>query len=714
MRKILLVPMLLVCVVVVSAQSKKGGEYEQCGTMLRLEQLYRSTPGLKQKFESETNRVNETAKQKTQVNNRTMDINAAVIVPVVFHIVLPNPNIVTNTQILAQLDSLNKDFSNTNGSSNLLPSWFQNIRGKSLIQFCLAQRTPDGEETSGINRVPTNVPVFNLDDRIKTTALGGADSWDTERYLNVWISAQDDGILGYATFPTTTEPKFQGVVIDYRSLPGASYASYANYNRGKTLTHETGHFFGLFHIWGDDDGRCTGTDFVDDTPNQADASEGCKTGRFTDSCTASGDGILYQNYMDYSYDNCLMLFTAGQVTRMEVVFNSYRSSLATSNGCVPPQIYNIDAWLTDLIYPEQRVCEPTFSPVVTLRNRGNFTLTSATFNIVLNNQAPVTYAWAGNLPKSATTNVTLSPLTVPAGRHTLTIYTTNPNNQQDQNKGNDTVRIAFQYYPPVDAISESFEGATFPPPGWDIVNPDGLYTWEKTTTVAKSGLASVYINNFEYELFPSRDDLRTPEFALNNLDSAFLSFHVAAGAFSPLSTPNNNWDTLEVLISKDCGKTYTSLYKKWGADLVTRNTEVTSAYIPRSTEWRKDSVNLQDYINEGNLLVAFRNTTGYENNVYLDDINLRKVIINPNLKAKGFLVTPNPATTSITVQFYPLPTELKAVQLYSMTGQKIAEILVTGSPGVFYQFQTGGLVSGIYVVRAVFADRVVNYKIMKN
>ena len=204
-----------------------------------------------------------------------------------------------------------------------------------------------------------------------------------------------------------------------------------------------------------------------------------------------------------------------------------------------------------------------------------------------------------------------------------------------------------------------------------------------------------------------------PEFSLPGLDSAFLSFQVAAGVFSDLSTANNNWDTLEVLVSIDCGKTYVSLYKKWAQTLVTRTTPSTNAFVPRSTEWRKDSVDLQSFINKGNILVAFRNTTGYENNIYIDDVNLRKVLINPNLKAKGFLVTPNPVRSSVTVQFYPQPVNLKAVQLYSATGQKVAEILTPDNPGVFYQFQTGGLVSGIYYIRAVFTDRVVINKILK-
>ncbi len=691
------------------AQNKKQKPVEKCGTMPYLETQLGFRKGLKEKFLREREIFFNNLRQK-RASAREQNVNATITIPVVFHIVLQNPNQVSNAIILRQLDSLNKDYSGTNGSAANIPSWFLPLKGSTDFQFCLAQRTPDGEETNGINRVVTSVAGFDVNNAVKLTSQGGKDAWDTDRYLNIWVSAFNNGINGFGTFPTTKDPEVQGVVIDYRSLPGGAYAEY---NRGKTLTHEIGHFFGIYHTWGDDDGACSGTDFIDDTPNQADATEGCKSGKFTDSCSGPGNGIMYQNFMDYSYDRCLLMFTKDQVDVMHEVFNLYRASLGTSDGCVPPFVYDVDAWLTTLISPEQRICSSDFTPVVVLKNRGHQTLTKVTINVVIDNQAPNVFQWTGTLIKSAETEVSLNPLTLAAGRHTIIIYTTNPNNVADQNTGNDTLKSVVQYYPPVEEIHESFENYPVLPPGCDIVNPDNRITWQRATCVGNTGSASMFINNFQYELFPSTDDLRLPEFALPQMDSAFLSFYVAAAAFSPLNTANNNWDTLQVLVSTDCGKTYTSLYKKWGETLVTKTSATTVAFVPKPSEWRKDSVNLQNYINKGNLLIAFRNTTGYENNIYLDDINLRKVLINPNLKAKGFLVTPNPARSQITVQFYPLPATLKAVQLFSASGQKIAEIKAGANPGVFYQFQTGGLVSGIYFVRAVFTDNVIVRKIFK-
>ncbi|MFN9955391.1 MAG: M43 family zinc metalloprotease, partial [bacterium] len=145
-------------------------------------------------------------------------------------------------------------------------------------------------------------------------------------------------ILGYASFPGEGLAVEQGVVIDYRSLPGGAYTQY---NQGKTLVHEAGHYFNLYHIWGDDNGRCTGTDFVDDTPNQGDATEGCFTGIRTDNCTAGGTGIMYQNYMDYSFDNCMLLFTTGQASRMVAAAEQFRPGLFQSDACTPPTVYDL-------------------------------------------------------------------------------------------------------------------------------------------------------------------------------------------------------------------------------------------------------------------------------------------------------------------------------------------------------------------------------------
>ena len=693
-----------------TAQQNNRTSNGKCGTMPHLEQKLQQNAMLRARFEQKKIEFNKIV--STRNINKTARLTAAVYIPVVFHIVMNNPNLVTDAQIQSQLDTLNKDFFGANGDSVNIPSYFKPLFGRSNIQFCLAQRTPDGDATNGIERVITSKTSFTWDDGAKHSYSGGADSWNTAKYFNVWVCPLSGGLLGYSTIPLDgTAPADEGCVIEYRSLPGGSFT---NFNSGKTLTHEAGHYFNLYHTWGDDDGACTGTDYVNDTPNQADASNGFYSGIKTDNCTSTGNGIMYQNYMDYTDDPCLVMFTTEQVDRMETALSLYRPTLLSSNGCQPVILNNYDAQLRAVNQPAQRLCHAMFTPQVTIKNRGSQSLTSLQISTKIDNGPVTTYQWTGSVSTYSTIIINLNNLTTNPGTHTLTVYVSNPNSNTDEDKSNDTLQMSFQYFDPLSEVKESFENTTFPPQGWDIVNSDNALTWQRVTAIAKTGDASVRMKNYDYDHIGETDDLRMPSIEIPaGTDSAFLSFQVAAAAYTDLNTAGNNWDTLEVLISTDCGQTYNSLYKKWGKTLVTTPTTFSSEFIPTVTQWRKDSINLADFIGSNDLLITFRNITGFENDVYLDDINLRTVTINPNLKAQGFLVTPNPTSGAIAVQFYPQPTNLRGIQLFNDIGQKIAEVSTANNQTNYYNFDLSRYPKGMYTVRAVFTDRVVTKKIIK-
>lgn len=719
MQKIILFyfVVLVVFPLLVTAQTTDRTVHEQCATMQNLQLQFERNPQLKAKFEQErtafTNALKSGAYRQTKAEARGGE-RTMFSIPVVFHIVATDPNVVTDAGIQAQLDTLNKDFFGSNGDSTKIPAYFKPLYGKSGIQFCLAQQTPAGDKTTGIERIKTAQTSFSaISSAVKHSGSGGADSWDTQKYYNVWLCILSNGTLGYATFPDDTgiPSAEQGVVIDYRSMPAGALNGY---NSGKTLTHETGHYFNLYHIWGDDNGACTGTDYIDDTPNQADASKNCYTGIKTDSCTAGGNGIMYQNYMDYTLDSCLVMFTTQQVSRMESALAVYRPSLLTSKGCVAPVIRNFDARLASIDQPAQRICTSSFTPAVTIKNQGSQVLTSVNINAKVDNGNVTSYNWKGSLAYLSTTGVTLNNLVLPVGKHTLTIYLSNPSGNADEDVTNDTLSSTIQFFNTVLQVTEGFEQSSFPPTAWDIVNPDNSITWKKVTGISKTGSASVMMDNYNYNAIGENDDLRLPTVTLQNIDSAFLSFQVAAAVYTDPATSNNVWDTLQVLASTDCGVTYTSIYKKYGSSLVTKTEALTTAFVPAQTEWRKDSVNLLNYIGQSNVLFTIRNTNGYENNIYLDDINLRTVTINPYLKAEGILITPNPTNGNIVVQFYPQPTNLKALQIFSIAGQKVAEVAIgSGQANNTYNLNISKYAAGAYVVRAVFSDRVIIRKILK-
>ena len=182
----------------------------------------------------------------------------------------------------------------------------------SNIEFVLATKDPAGKKTTGITRTATKVDSFGVHDEVKSSKAGGADPWPTDRYLNFWACNLGEGLLGYAQFPGGPT-KTDGVVILFRAF-GTTGAVKAPFDKGRTATHEVGHFLGLRHIWGDMN-DCTGNDFVADTP-RARASNFGKPKFPHITCNNGPNGDMFMNYMDYVDDAAMVMFTAGQVARM--------------------------------------------------------------------------------------------------------------------------------------------------------------------------------------------------------------------------------------------------------------------------------------------------------------------------------------------------------------------------------------------------------------
>jgi hypothetical protein len=182
------------------------------------------------------------------------------------------------------------------------------------------------------------VASWSTNDYVKYYSRGGLDAWPATSYLNLWVCNLSGGVLGYAQFPGGAAAT-DGVVLLYSSVGSMlSPTAGAPYNLGRTATHEVGHWLNLYHIWGDDGTACTGSDNCSDTPNQAGENYGCPAYPKTDGCTSASPGVMFMNYMDYTDDNCMNMFTAGQSTRMNALFASggSRVGLLSSLGCVAP------------------------------------------------------------------------------------------------------------------------------------------------------------------------------------------------------------------------------------------------------------------------------------------------------------------------------------------------------------------------------------------
>ncbi len=290
---------------------------QQCSSVeYRLEMLKNSPAFSARMHAVEAFTRNFINKKKDTKDTVSVDKHPSIItIPVVVHVVYNSSSQnISDAQIRSQIDVLNKDYRRLNGDTINTPQVFRPVAADCDIQFELANIDPSGHATTGITRKSTSILAFNIDDHIKSAATGGDDAWDCDNYLNIWVGNLTSGILGYASVPGSAKEK-DGVVIQY-SVFGTTGTVSAPFNKGRTTTHEIGHWLNLIHTWGDAD---CGDDHVDDTPPQRAANRGCP-GAMRVTCGSGPDGDMYMNYMDFTDDACMNMFTKGQRDRMLALF----------------------------------------------------------------------------------------------------------------------------------------------------------------------------------------------------------------------------------------------------------------------------------------------------------------------------------------------------------------------------------------------------------
>ncbi len=319
--------LLAIALLFLCASSGLGQEMRNCGTMAIDAELKLSDPNYlhnRQQIEEFTAKF---------VSENAGSTRSVITIPVVVHVVYnTGAENISDAAINSQIEILNEDFRRMNADAVNTPDHFTDEAADPEIEFCLASVDPDGYPTTGITRTSTTKTSFGTSgDPVKYSTYGHA-AWDRDSYLNIWVCDLGSGLLGYAQFPGGPAAT-DGVVIDYQYFGGPDYAT-APYNLGRSATHEVGHWLNLYHIWGDDGSSCSGSDYVGDTPNQADETYGCPSGTRV-SCSNGPDGDMYQNYMDYTDDACMNLFTTGQKTRMHALFapGGARESILSSEGC---------------------------------------------------------------------------------------------------------------------------------------------------------------------------------------------------------------------------------------------------------------------------------------------------------------------------------------------------------------------------------------------
>ena len=276
--------------------------------------------------------IQQRALQSTAHSSQvTASAAPVLIIPVVVHVLYSNENQnISDEQVKSGIEALNRDFRRMNGDTINTPAAFKSVAADTRIEFVLATADPAGRSTNGINRKQTSVTEWRMDDKVKMSVHGGVNPWDSKSYLNIWVGNMRS-LLGYASAPGSSAEK-DGVVITTNAFGLKNVR--APYDLGRTAVHEVGHWLGLKHIWGD---SYCGDDGIHDTPRQGNFTAGCPKG-FRTSCDNGPAGDMYMNYMDFTDDACMNLFTEGQKDRMRALFlqGGPRAGLLSSKGLQKP------------------------------------------------------------------------------------------------------------------------------------------------------------------------------------------------------------------------------------------------------------------------------------------------------------------------------------------------------------------------------------------
>lgn len=572
---------------------------------------------------NEAGRINSTQQQVYEI-------------PVVFHVVHDGSPIgtsmnISKARIEEQISILNQDFRRQNEDASETPELFLPVAADTEIQFVLARQDPEGLPTDGIVRVTGSKAVYNPDIGADDILLKSESFWPPEDYLNVYVTDLTGGYLGYAQYPFSNIPGIKtelenyrntdGVAVDYQWI-GTNDNTGSFNSRGRTLTHEIGHYLGLRHIWGDSK-SCSADDFCQDTPPMSGSNTGksmpCSfPGR--NSCEDEEDDLpdMFQNFMDYTDDECMNLFTACQRQRMRAVLelSPRRFSLLTSHALHEPVATVNDLGIRSIISPTRSSCSNVTTPGIEIRNYGTNDVTSFEAELYLNGALVENLSYTTPLKSLEIVHVNFSSLTIPPDQENeITFHVSKVNEQGDGETANNTRKIFLptvqsQLVPYSENFEENSSGSVF------------RTTENQANSQWLFGYESAFLPFYKQtENFGIQDMLLTEVLDLSSLTSAELTFRYAYAA-------RNNadfHDGLIVAVSTNCGQDFLRkdfLFEAYGTYLgsaAARNTE----FIPsQPSEWRDVSINLTNYTGHENVQIAFIGVNGGGNNIFLDDISI--------------------------------------------------------------------------------------------
>lgn len=446
-------------------------------------------------------------------------------IPVIVHIIHNNQavnsisatsgNNINAAQVIDQINILNKDFNGLNADTNLIPAVFKPLLGKFQINFCLAVVNPTGGVLAepGIDRINRQAKGWNnlpysqtyMNNTVKPNSI-----WDPNRYFNIWVVPLSNTLLGYATFPNPSgtglsglpapygNATSDGVVILTSAFGSIGTAQGGPYNKGRTTTHEVGHWLGLRHIWGD--ANC-GNDFCGDTPPAQSSNYGCPNFPLRlGVCSGNTTGEMTMNYMDYTNDACMYMFTNDQKFRAQLIManSPIRAALITSTVCNLPTVNNDIgiALISKPTYSQTISCVNYIDPVIKVTNYGSNTLTSALFTYDVDGLNPQTYTWTGSAAPNTSFTLGLPQITgLSFGTHVFSVNVSSPNGGLDNNLNNNSNQQLFM-------VENNF---SFNAPSSTICNGNSIvltasgatsYSWSNGVTTSSVLLSPSVTTNY--------------------------------------------------------------------------------------------------------------------------------------------------------------------------------------------------------------------------
>lgn len=640
---------------------------------------------------------------------------------------------ITNEQIYSQIEVLNEDYQRKNADTIKTQTEFLSSASNLNIEFVLARQTIDGNPTTGIVRKQGTKNAYDITvfDR---EILSSISQWDPNIYLNIWVTDLTGSYIGLAQFPDfgkSSDPAngldgldeehdkdnelTDGLLIDYTAFGSEEKVPEINlqnfYNLGRTATHEIGHFLGLKHVWGDNTSSagCSVDDFVGDTPmSNMDYSGECTPSTHL-SCNSND---MYENFLYYTNDACMNIFTAGQVVRMETILDyaPRRASLLNSMGTRYSEDLYIDLAVNSIKSPGKIICGGELNPVIEIKNNGTIPISNFDVDYSINDVVK-RYTFQGDtLFSGEIIDIQLEQSIITNGSYELSVSLVNI--MDDADVSNNTEHHVFAVDDQEDFIPlrEQYEITDLDASGWRTINEDSKIGWELSVAPSFArGNTAASINLYNYEEIQQFDWLISPSLDFSGASEASVFFKTSYAK-------NQNFnDQLRVMASSDCGANFDDVLEVLGSNELSESAS-DDFWVPATrNDWITHSIDLNQYAGEPNVRLAFVAVNDYGNNLYLDDIEFFSTAKDHVVSTaqNSFTLYPNPSDNGLfKLSFNTSGRQDVIILIYDQMGKLVAQDEFPDTLNQTYDYDMTGLRSGIYYINAKGEDFVRSKKLL--